>query len=136
METGSQERDLHEDFVTYSPDKTDFQFEDRATLEMTFTGEIWFWKGPSPFWFVTVPCAQCHALKEVSGLVTYGWGMIPVIAQIGETSWETSLWPKDGAYIVPIKTIIQRSETLNIGDSVTIRLRVAPRQSPRAFKDC
>ena len=25
------------------------------TLEVAFDGEIWFWRGPAPFCFVTVP---------------------------------------------------------------------------------
>ena len=64
------------------------------------------------------------ALREVSPLVTYGWGMIPVEARIGETTWTTSLFPKDGGYLVPIKAVVQRAEGLDVGDTVTIQLRV------------
>ena len=72
-------------------------------MEMEFSGEIWFWKGPSPFHFVTVPEELCDALDATAGLVSYGWGMIPVQVRIGDTGWKTSLWPKDGRYIVPLK---------------------------------
>ena len=65
------------------------------------------------------------ALREVSSLVTYGWGMIPVTAEIGGTRWTTSLFPKDGGYLVPIKAVVQRAEELDVGDFVTIRLTVA-----------
>jgi len=54
--------------------------------------------------------------------VTYGWGMIPVTAQIGKTGWKTSLWPKDGRYIVPVKTRVRTAEGLELGDIVTVRL--------------
>ncbi len=92
---------------------------------LTFTGTIWFWRGPAPWLFVTVPEEQCDALHAIAELVTYGWGMIPVMAQIGETEWKTSLFPKDGRYLVPIRVSIQKAESLEEGDEVTIRLKVS-----------
>jgi hypothetical protein len=94
-------------------------------MEIEFTGKIWFWRGPAPWYFVTVPEAQCNDLKAISGIVSYGWGMIPVTARIGETEWRTSLWPKDGSYIVPIKTSIRDAESLDEGDEVTVRLEIS-----------
>jgi hypothetical protein len=52
--------------------------------------------------------------------------MIPVTARIGGTGWTTSLWPKDGAYVVPIKTWVRRAERLELGDTVTVHLTVSP----------
>ena len=93
-------------------------------MNIEFDGKIWFWKGPAPWYFVTVPEEQCRDLKAVSGLVTYGWGMIPVIVRIGKTGWKTSLWPKDGSYIVPINKSVRKAENLEKGDEVTVRLEV------------
>ncbi len=93
-------------------------------MKIEFDGKIWFWKGPAPWYFVTVPEEQCRDLKAVSGLVTYGWGMIPVDVRIGKTGWKTSLFPKDGRYIVPIKASVQKAEKLGEGDTVTVRLEV------------
>jgi hypothetical protein len=93
-------------------------------MTLKFSGDIWYWKGPSPFYFVTVPAEQCLDLKAASKFVTYGWGMIPVRAQIGETEWKTSLFPKDDSYIVPIKAIIRKAENLEEGDSVKLRLEL------------
>jgi hypothetical protein len=50
--------------------------------------------------------------------------MIPVSAQIGRTAWTTSLFPKDGGYIVPVKDKVRRAEKLEVGDTVTIGLTV------------
>ncbi len=93
-------------------------------MHLEFTGALWFWKGPSPFHFVTVPEEECHDLKAASDVVSYGWGMIPVKARIGKTDWKTSLWPKDGKYIVPIKDVVRRSEGLTVGDTMTVTLYV------------
>ena len=72
-------------------------------MNIEFKGKIWFWKGPAPWFFVTVPEKQSRDLKAISGIVTYGWGVIPVHVRIGDTEWKTSLFPKDGRYLVPIK---------------------------------
>ena len=89
-----------------------------------FNGEIIFWKGPAPWFFVTVPAKQSRELKAISGLVTYGWGVIPVHVRIGKTEFQTSLFPKDGLYLVPIKVSVRKAENLEKGDKVTIRLEV------------
>lgn len=93
-------------------------------MDLEFSGEMWFWKGPSPWHFITVPGEDCDELSALSADVTYGWGMIPVTARIGRTRWTTSLWPKDGRYIVPVKTDVRRAEGLKLGDMVTVRLMV------------
>jgi hypothetical protein len=85
---------------------------------------MWFWRGPAPWYFVTVPAEQSRDLHAISGFVTYGWGMIPVHARIGKTEWKTSLFPKDGNYIVPIKASVRKAEHLEEGDEVTVRLDV------------
>ena len=57
-----------------------------AAMELEFDGEIWFWRGPSPYHFVTVPDEECAALASTASVVSYGWGMIPVTGRIGATS--------------------------------------------------
>jgi hypothetical protein len=89
-----------------------------------FNGEIWYWRGPAPWFFVTVPEKQSSDLKEISVSVTYGWGVIPVQVRIGKTDWQTSLIPKDGHYLVPIKASVRKAENLEEGDNVTVRLEV------------
>ncbi|NTU84754.1 MAG: DUF1905 domain-containing protein [Chloroflexales bacterium] len=93
-------------------------------MDVEFSGEIWYWRGPAPHHFVTVPAELCHELKAISGSVTYGWGMIPAQVRIGKTVWKTSLFPKDGGYIVPIRASTQRAEQLSVGDVVNVRLDV------------
>jgi hypothetical protein len=93
-------------------------------MNIEFKGPIWYWRGPAPWYFVTVPPQPRDALKAISGVVTYGWGMIPATAQIGKTRWVTSLFPKDGSYVVPIKASVRKAEQLAEGDEVTIRLEV------------
>jgi hypothetical protein len=93
-------------------------------MDLEFTGEVWHWRGPAPYFFVTVPDPQSAAIESASARVTYGWGMIPVRARIGGTAWTTSLWPKDGGYVVPLKVKIRKAEGIDLGDVVAVGLSV------------
>ncbi len=91
-------------------------------MQVSFSGPVWEWRGPAPYHFVTVPDDDADRIKDVESMVTYGWGMIPVAVAIGDTRWTTSLWPKDGAYVVPLKDAIRRAERISLGDTVAVRL--------------
>lgn len=93
-------------------------------MQLRFSGEIWFWRGPAPFHFVTVPPAESEMIGEVASVVTYGWGMIPASVTIGDTTVTTALWPKDGGYTVPIKKALQDREGVAVDDLVEIALDI------------
>ena len=93
-------------------------------MNFEFSGKIFIWKGPAPWFFVTVPEKESRDLKAISGIVTYGWGVIPVHARIGDTEWNTSLFPKDGLYLVPLRASVRKAENLAEGDMVNVRLEV------------
>jgi hypothetical protein len=92
---------------------------------ITFEGDMFEWRGPSPFYFVEIPAAQSAKVKERAAQLTYGWGVIPVTAQLGTTPWTTSLFPKNGRYLIPIKKIVQTAEQVTAGDVVTIQLTIS-----------
>ena len=93
-------------------------------MELEFSGEVWHWRGPSPYHFVTVPGPESDQMRTTSALVTYGWGMIPVRLSVGSTRATTSLFPKDGGYVVPLKDKVRAAERIAVGDTVTIRIAV------------
>jgi hypothetical protein len=99
-----------------------------ALMIIEFNNTIIFWRGPAPFYFVPVPAEQSSEIKEMSNLLTYGWGVIPVEVRIGKTEFKTSLFPKDGLYLVPIKAIVRKAEKLEEGDEVDVHLRFEIRQ--------
>jgi len=45
--------------------------------------------------------------------------------RVGGSEWTTSLWPRDGGYIVPLKAWVRDAEGLDVGDTVDLRLTVA-----------
>ena len=93
-------------------------------MNLEFSGEIVYWRGPAPYHFVTVPAAESAAIKAASPLITYGWGCIPVSGRIGGSTFRTSLFPRKGSgrYEVPVKADVRRAEDLELGDVVTVRL--------------
>jgi len=93
-------------------------------MHIEFSGRIIFWKGPSPWFFVTVPAKHSRDIKAISNIVTYGWGVIPVHVRIGKTEYTTSLFPKDGRYLVPIKASVRKAENLDKGNKVTVQLEI------------
>lgn len=92
------------------------------SLDLEFSGELWYWRGPSPYHFITVPGELCVELHAMAAVVSYGWGMIPVRVRIGASEWETSLFPKDGGYVVPVKDVVRKAEGLAVGDTVAVQL--------------
>jgi hypothetical protein len=97
---------------------------EESGMNMEFVGEVWYWRGPAPYHFITVPEEACVGLRAVSAVVSYGWGMIPVRVRIGGSVWETSLFPKDGRYAVPIKDVVRNAEGLADGDTVVVQLAI------------
>ena len=93
-------------------------------MDLEFSGDVWHWKGPAPHHFVSVPEDDAAVIESVAAAVTYGWGMIPVTVQLGASTWTTSLWPKEGSYVVPLKDRARKAEGIALGDVVTVRLRI------------
>jgi hypothetical protein len=96
-------------------------------VDLEFSGEILYWRGPAPYYFVSVPDDKCVDLHAISKHVSYGWGVVPVEARIGRTVFETSLFPKDGGYLLPVKDRVRTAEGLDEGETVTVRLSVGAR---------
>jgi len=95
-------------------------------MDMRFDGEIWYWRGPAPFYFATVPAPFSADIKDIAFEVSYGWGVIPVRARIGGTVWQTSLFPKDGRYALPVKVAVRRAERIDDGDMVSVQMELDP----------
>jgi hypothetical protein len=93
-------------------------------MELEFAGRVIEWRGPSPYYFVPVPTEESADIREVAAMATYGWGVIPVEARVGETAFETSLFPKDGSYLLPLKDAVRRPNSLAAGDDVTVMMTI------------
>jgi hypothetical protein len=93
-------------------------------MQISFSGTLWYWRGPAPHYFVTVPEEPSQEIRAIAALVTYGWGVIPVRVRVGATTWTTSLIPKDGRYLVPIRANVRKAEQLEEGALVALELEL------------
>jgi Domain of unknown function (DUF1905) len=93
-------------------------------VELVFTGQVIEWRGPSPYYFVPVPDEEAADIREVAALATYGWGVIPVDARVGDITFSTSLFPKDGGYLMPLKDAVRKPQRLAAGHDVTVEMTV------------
>ena len=95
--------------------------------EIAFEGEIVHWRGPAPYLFVPVPEDHVGEVSYAARQASYGWGCVPVAARIGGTDFTTSLFPRDGGYLLPVKVAVQRAEGVGLGDRVDVLMSVVAR---------
>jgi hypothetical protein len=93
-------------------------------MQFRFTGEVVEWRGPAPYYFVQIPDSESAAIKVDAKGVEY-WGQVPVVVRIGDTEFTTALFPKDGAYLLPLRVAIRRAEGIEDGESVAVHLDIA-----------
>ena len=91
-------------------------------MEMAFSGQAIEWRGPAPHVFVPLPEEESDTIEAMKSMLTYGWGVIPVTAQVGDTEFRTSLFPKDGVFLLPLKVAVRRAEGIDVGDEVEVRM--------------
>ena len=82
------------------------------------------WRGPSPFYFIPIPEVQSKKIKTLAAQLTYGWGVFPVVGNIGKTEFTTSLFPKDGLYYLPIKNQVRFAEEIEVGSEVSVQINL------------
>jgi cytochrome P450 len=90
----------------------------------TFEAEVFQWRGPSPYFFVSTPDDVDAFLHDHAVELSYGWGVIPARVTIGATEVGTSLIPREDVYLVPLKVALRRPEGIDDGDVVRVRLSV------------
>jgi hypothetical protein len=97
-------------------------------MQFAFDATIIYWRGPAPFYYAPVPTAEAEAIRGAAKLVSYGWGVIPVEAVIGEVTFTTSLFPKNGTYLVPLKDAVRKATGITVDDMIHLELTLKPRR--------
>lgn len=99
-------------------------------LSFEFVGECWLWQAEKGSWhFITLPQDKSEEIKYFNEKMhekQRGWGAVRVLVTIGNTCWETSIFPSSqlGAYILPVKADVRKKEKISIGDQVVVRLQI------------
>lgn len=93
-------------------------------MHFEFSGQVWEWRGPAPFYFVSVPAAQSDEIRAAVKVLSYGWGMIPVVATIRELEFKTSMFAKDGKYVLPLKNAVRLPLKLEVGELIEVEMQL------------
>jgi len=101
---------------------------DGPVARFKFEARVIYWRGPSPFFYAPVPDEHLDELRWAARIATYGWGCVPVEAKIGEVEFTTSLFPKDGTYLLPLKVAVRRKTNVTAGDVIAVEMAVQPRR--------
>ncbi len=91
---------------------------------LSFETEVIYWRGPAPFFFAPLPAAVAAEVGRVARQVSYGWGMIPVEAELNGAHFTTALFPKNDTYCLPLKDAVRRKAVVTAGDVITIEMKV------------
>jgi Domain of unknown function (DUF1905) len=86
-------------------------------------GPVVEWRGPSPYYFVALPALESEDIKFAARGLEY-WGQVPVVVRLDDVEFTTALFPKDGRYLLPLKDSVRRSAGIDVGQTVTVALRV------------
>ena len=92
--------------------------------EWRFRAVVIEWRGPAPFYYAPLPTEVAAEIGRVKKQASYGWGVIPVNAAIGEIEFQTSLFPRDGTYLLPLKDKVRRPLKVTVGDEVEVTMSI------------
>lgn len=92
--------------------------------DLAFSGPVIEWRGPAPFYFVAIPEALTGEVRHAARLASYGWGVVPVTASIAGAAFTTSLFPRDGGYLLPLKVAVRRRADIAPDGAVAVSLRI------------
>ena len=102
------------------------------TETFTFTAPLWRWTArqetadPSAWCFVTLPAEVSDEVRLRAG-EPRGFGSVRVRVGVGGSHWDTSVFPDDagsGCFVLPVKKAVRRAEGVDVGDELTVALRV------------
>jgi hypothetical protein len=102
-----------------------------VTETLISTATLWIWstdKAPASWHFLTLDGETAEEIDAVALMRRLefgrrrGWGSIKVRATVGDTSWETSIFPaKDfGGWLLPVKASVRKAEALVAGNPVKV----------------
>ena len=98
----------------------------KFTIPFEFEATLWKADGNSGWHFVSIPIALSQEIRHLFQKEEEGWGRLPVMAFIGDTSWDTAIWfdTKNNTYLLPIKVAIRKNESISVGMIVKITIYI------------
>ncbi len=100
---------------------------------ITCTATLWRWAGTSgsgSWHFITITgeageqLSATALMRRLEGMAR-GFGSLKVAARIGDSAWQTSVFPsRELGWLLPVKAAIRRAEGLAEGDEMEVSLEL------------
>jgi hypothetical protein len=97
-----------------------------SVMDFEFEGSVVEWRGPAPFYFVSIPNEESADIKFAAKGIEY-WGQVPVVVRISRIEFTTALFPKDGRYLIPLKDAVRQAAGIEVDDVLAVALNVGRR---------
>jgi hypothetical protein len=97
-----------------------------SAMDFEFEGPVIEWRGPSPYYFLSIPEEESADIKFAAKGIEY-WGQVPVMVRIGHIDFATALFPKDGRYLIPLKDAVRKSAGIEVDEVLAVALNVGRR---------
>jgi hypothetical protein len=96
-------------------------------VQILFDAELWRWdaRRTDTWVFVSLPATESGEIRDLSAGLRHGFGSQRVLATIGNSTWQTSIFPGSGTgYVLPVKRSIRLAEALDVGDLATVTVQL------------
>jgi hypothetical protein len=90
-------------------------------MRISFTAKVYEWAARRNWFFVDVPAEQSADIADMPRMPR-GFDSVRVIATLGDTTWNTSIFPGGGTYALPLKKAVLKAEGISEGDEVAVDL--------------
>jgi len=91
-----------------------------------FESTLWAWAARKELWvFASLPEAASDEIADRPRPPS-GFGAVPVRVRLGDSTWETSIFPgvDQGAYVLPVKKAVRAKANVQVGDTVTLSVEL------------
>lgn len=93
-------------------------------MQWHFKAPVIEWRGPAPFFYARIPESVGDEIAAVKRIASYGWGVIPVKATIAGVAFETSLFPRENTYLLPLKAAVRKRLGVTVEDEVEVEMAI------------
>lgn len=100
------------------------------SIDAEFSGVVKTWRDSKSTWYyVSLPREKSEEIAFFSKnyqVKQRGWGAVRVDAVIGETAWQTSIFPvfENGIYQLFLKAEVRKREHIYEGGTVSVKLAI------------
>lgn len=93
-------------------------------IALSGRGKVFLYGGAGGWHFLVLPKGMAKEIRGAAESLPRGWGSLRIAATIGDTTWQTSVFPekKTASYLLPVKKEVRDAEGIAAGKTVKFRI--------------